>query len=260
VALEHVLVHYRPEERAFVQRVVEVAERVDHWQSPILLDFLDPRQTFIAENITNTIDGVNLHTHGGWEKAERVRVLVAPTYQTPDVENFELTALRIEAPTAFVSLRHGDYLGALLGLGLKRTKLGDVVVHSNGCDCVVASDISDYVRSNLISVGRASVSVKGIDMLELATPDIRYEEKDITVSSLRLDAIACQGFGLSRSVAQSMIKASKVQLNWKLVQDATEEVAEGDIISLRGSGRMRVLCLGGPSRKGRLMVTIGRYL
>lgn len=257
---EHIFMHYRPEEKPFVQRLIEIVQRVSDQHAPFLSNFYDPRQVRIANNIARTTGDVIVVSNGGWEAAERRRLLFAPDYYTPETEDMELSWLRIEVPGDYVSLKHGDYLGALTGLGLKREKIGDLSVWDDGCDLVVAREVEDFFRLHLNQVGRASVRVVPISKEEFRPPQVQLAEKQFTVMSLRLDAVAAEGFQLSRSKMVDPIRSGKLQLNWQNVTDPSLPVEEGDIISLRGMGRIKVLEIGGLSKKGRTVVRIGKYL
>lgn len=257
---ENVFMHYRPQERPFVERMLEVALRVDERQTPHLTDFLDPRQAKIARSAAGSQPDLVAFVNGGHEAAERVRVLIAPSYWTPEGDDFELSYLRLEIPGDYVSLSHGDYLGALTGLGIKRSKVGDLSVHPDGCDLAVTRDIADFIRLHMSQAGRATVYVREIGPDEYRAPQIELQEKEFTVMSLRLDAVASDAFGLSRSKVVDPIKAGKLQLNWQVTEDPSAQVEEGDVLSLRGYGRVKILEVGGQTKKGRTILKVGKYL
>jgi RNA-binding protein YlmH len=257
---DSVLMHYRPHEHQFVERMIDMVERVDERQSPQLTDFLDPRQARIAENVARTFSDVHLSLQGGHPDAERQRALFVPSYWQVELEDAELTFLRIEIPGEYVKLTHGDYLGALLGLGLKRSKIGDLGTHEHGCDLVVTRDIADYIRLHLTQVGRATVHLTEIRPNQFMYQKAQFAEKDFTVMSLRVDAVAGEAFGLSRTKVTEPIKGGKLQLNWQVIDNPAMSVEEGDVISLRGFGRVKILEVGGLSKKGRTYIKIGKYL
>lgn len=257
---DDVMMHYRPEERPFVDRTMELAMRVDERQSPALTDFLDPRQIKITEAIVNRLPDLSLHLDGGSSFAERKRALLVPSYWAPEPGDFELAFLRLEIPGDYVSLSHGDYLGSLVGLGLKRAKLGDFSVHDDGCDIVVTGDIADYIRLHLSQVGRATVHVSENTREKHRAVQHEFSEKEFTVMSLRVDAVAGEAFGLSRTKVVDPIKSGKMQLNWQTIENPATPVEEGDVISLRGHGRIKVLEVGGLSRKGRTILKVGKFV
>ena len=88
----------------------------------------------------------------------------------------------------------------------------------------------------------------------------RCKEIRATVASLRIDSIAASGFGSSRSRAAADIAADKMKLNWQPVKSASQTVKEGDIISMRGRGRLEVAEVRGQTKKGRTVVVLKRYI
>lgn len=258
---DHVLMHFRPEEHTFVRRMIEMAERAESFGAMQLTDFLDPRQAKITESTSRTIQDIRVHTYGGYEGAERRRAIIAPSYMELEEEDWSLTGLRVQIPTQYGKVSHGDFLGAMLGLGIKREVLGDISVQEDGCDAIVSKEISEFVRVHLTSVGRLPVS----DISIISTNDFRIsqsqlEERRFTVMSLRLDAVAAEGFRLSRSKMTPLIDSGKVRLNWTVTENPATPVEEGDMISVKGMGRIRVLEIEGVSKKGRTMIKVGRYL
>ncbi|MBL0389464.1 RNA-binding protein [Tumebacillus sp. ITR2] len=257
---DSIMMHFRPEERPFVERMIDLAERVDDRQSPALTDFLDPRQQKIAVSVVRRHADVEVRLLGGPHSAERQRALIAPSYWVPEDADFELAFLRVDVPGEYVKLSHGDYLGALVGLGLKRGKLGDLSVWDDGCDLAVTRDMADFVRLHLTQVGRASVHVQEIAGTDYRSIQREFQEKEFTVMSLRLDAVASDAFNLSRTKVVDPIKSGKLQLNWQTIDNPATLVEEGDVISLRGHGRVKILEVGGQTKKGRTVLKVGKYI
>ena len=78
--------------------------------------------------------------------------------------------------------------------------------------------------------------------------------------SLRLDAVAATGFGTSRAKMTEAISSGRVSLNHLECTRADQAVAEGDVLACRGMGKCRLIAVGGLSRKGRVSITVERYL
>ncbi len=123
----------------------------------------------------------------------------------------------------------------------------------------MAAEVADYLLSNWTRVHQVSVDVQEIDEEQLSVEPERIKEIRTTVASLRLDAIAAGGYGTSRSKIAREIKAEKLKLNWKPVTNPALSVTEGDVLSLRGRGRVVVSEIGGKTRKGRTTVVLHRY-
>src|SRR5690606_8803742 len=133
----------------------------------------------------------------------------------------------------FDTLGHRDVLGAILALGIKREKVGDIIVTSRGAQAILASEVTDFVRDHLLRVGRAPVRVEVIDPERLEVEPGRVKEIRATVASLRLDAVARAGFGTARTKRVREIKAERVKVNWQAVRDPARPVEVGDVLSIR---------------------------
>jgi RNA-binding protein YlmH len=103
------------------------------------------------------------------------------------------------------------------------------------------------------------VSVSPASLDDLPTRAENLAEKTDTVASLRLDAVLCAAFGLSRGRAAGFIEAARVSLNHEPCFSPAKEVAGGAVIAVRGLGRAKLLEIGGVSKKGRIFVRIGIY-
>ena len=116
------------------------------------------------------------------------------------------------------------------------------------------------MKQNFTKIAMVSVSVDDMDIAEIQPKEEKIKEIRTTVASLRLDAVASSGFSVSRTKVVSSINAGLVQVNWQPAKGPAQEVKEGDIISLRGRGRMKIEEITGTSRKGRIGVYLKRFM
>lgn len=203
---------------------------------------------------------MDFYLDGGYENAER-RILVAyPKGMEDEPFKQPIGALRITSRDLSAHPGHRDYLGAILGLGINREKIGDILVGKDYTDIVVKEEIMEYIGTNLLKVGNAPVEVEEISLKELLKPERAYKEIKGTVASLRLDAVACIAFGISRSKMAPFIKGENVRINFKTVKDPSAPVKEGDVISANRLGRAKIMEVGGQSKKGRTYVIVHRYI
>ncbi|MDN4070198.1 YlmH/Sll1252 family protein [Paenibacillus vini] len=253
--------HFKPEERPFVDRAWEWVVNAGDYHEVKLTDFLDPRQSFILQTLVNRHPDAALRLDGGYIGAERQRALVAPDYRDLDEEPMRMKVMSITSDDQrLASLQHGDYLGAVLGLGLKREKIGDIHVREDGCHVIVAEEISSFLSMNLHQVHRVGVMTDIMDLDSLKTAEAELEPLDLTVASLRLDGIAGDVYRLSRSKVLVPIKAGRCRVNWRTEEDPSKMLKAGDIVALQGFGRFKVLECDGMTKKGRLRVKIGKFV
>ncbi|MEK3869206.1 MULTISPECIES: YlmH family RNA-binding protein [unclassified Paenibacillus] len=253
--------HFRPEERPFADRASEWVTNAGEYHEVKRSDFLDPRQCYILETLANRHPDVQIRFDGGYEDAERRRALIAPDYRDLGQEPMGLKVLSIASgDQKFISLQHGDYLGAILGLGLKRDKIGDIHVREDGCHVVVAEEIAPFLNLNLHQVHRVGVITDILEPSELKTAEKELAPMDLTVASLRLDGIVSDVFHLSRSKVLIPIKAGRCRVNWRTEEDPSKPLKAGDIVALQGFGRFKVLETEGLTKKGRHRVKIGKFV
>ncbi len=152
-----------------------------------------------------------------------------------------LVLLEIAGNFLFDPASHRDFLGALLGTGLVRQKVGDLVLlGERGAQAIVVPELAEFLETQLTQVRSVPVKTRRIDWSELRVRPPQTKTLTTVEASLRLDAIASAGFGMSRSKMVDLINKSDVRVNWKTVTQASAIVKTGDLIAIRGKGRLTV--------------------
>ncbi|MCL2355766.1 MAG: YlmH/Sll1252 family protein [Defluviitaleaceae bacterium] len=195
---------------------------------------------------------------GGFDDAERTRAI----FINPDWGSYEreeiFAAIKISHRPQD-TLGHRDILGALTALGIERETIGDIIVGDNAASFVCLPEISKYIIENFFQAGRVGVSSEIITLDELPVREENLTLKTDTVASLRLDAVMCAAFKLSRTKAGELISAGRVSLRHQICLRPDKDVSENAVISVRGLGRAKLLEIGGTSKKGRTFIKIGLY-
>lgn len=246
------------EENVLLARVLDQAEIVLRTGIIQVTDFYDPYHAGLVISTINRIAGLGAVPGGGYRGAERVRVAIHPDYDQPSLDVYRLKYLYIRGSFRKAAVTHRDFLGALIGLGLKRQKLGDIIVVDDGAQVVAAAEVAPYIRSGLYRVGRVNVSISEITAADLKNIQQQSEEVWTTVSSMRLDAVAAAAFGKSRSKIVREIKSENLAVNWSICADPSFPVKEGDVLSARGRGRVIIASASGPLKSGRTGVLLIR--
>ncbi|MFZ5649770.1 MAG: RNA-binding protein [Bacillota bacterium] len=247
------------EEKIILARAADIAGGVLKSHKPGVTDFYDPYHAGLVVSALKSAAGLAWRADGGYPGAERQRVLICPEYINPEDEDSGLSFLSFTVNFHVSRPGHRDFLGSLLGLGLKREKMGDILVNHRGGVAVVAREVASYILTGLSRVGRWEVSVEEVGAGSFVVPEEKVKTVNTTVSSLRLDSVAAAGFGVSRTKMAEFIMAERVNLNWQAKSSPSQPVREGDIISIRGRGRVEVAEVKGTSRGGRIFVTLKRY-
>lgn len=221
--------------------------------------FLSPREQVLTRQM---LPGMELHFFGGLCDAERAVCCWLPDYYDTD----DLTA--DDGPVAVIraeyynndKLTHRDFLGALMGCGLKRETIGDIYVSEGQCDILLLREILPYVLDNFISAGRTKLNVRQIALDELCVPQKTVKHIRDTVSSLRLDSIVGSGFGMSRGKACELISSGKVSLNDLPCIKPDKVLQEGDKVTAKGFGKLVFLQMQGRTKKERISILLERYV
>ena len=247
------------EERMTLARVLDKYEQCQRGRFVTHTDFLTPQEQSAAEDILRSLGEREVFFFGGYEGAERKALFFLPEWMEELPEELPFAFLRASFYTAN-ALSHRDFLGSLMGLGLTREKIGDILVTEKSADIVVMESVADFLCANFTSAGRTALKVEPITAKVLHIPQAKVRRIRATVMSLRLDSIAAEGFGMSRSKAADLINSGKVQLNHRISQRTDAAVEEGSVISARGLGKFTVTKIEGVSKKGRTFVELERYL
>ncbi|MFB5191584.1 YlmH family RNA-binding protein [Alicyclobacillus fastidiosus] len=242
----------RDSERPFARTSEDWCNQVEARGQWYLTDFLTPREEYLATSVAGR-RGVVVEAFGGYAHAERRRLLLMPGEWYPQAQDFAIECLELNSLEG--SLRHKDVLGSVLGLGLQRKMLGDIAVVERKAYVFVAESVANFLYESLSRVGRSTVTVtKAANLPDLPAP--AYDEKDVSVASLRLDAIVSHACQMSRAKAQAAVERGDVTLNFAPASNR-DEVAEGDLLSVRGFGRVKILQALGATRRDRMRIRVG---
>ena len=197
---------------------------------------------------------------GGKEDCERKVAFFLPYYlEETDFDIGEIIkAVRIRS--YFGKPVHRDYLGAVLGLGIERDRIGDLLVFDDTAYLFCLSPVVSVLLQELEKVGRVSVKSEQVALSDVPIPERKVKKITFTVKSLRLDAVTGDMFGVSRTLAAELIREGAVTLNYSICEKVDATVKEGDTLSVRGKGKGRISQIGGRSRKDRLFVEAELYL
>lgn len=221
--------------------------------------FLDMRQQSLLREQFKRTTGVRYAFYGGYDAAERCVLVFLPDYADLSMVD-DIACVRVQTAAALPKpLTHRDYLGALMGIGLRREKIGDILVRENGADILVCSDVKKYILSDFCQAGRAHFRAEEIPLSALAVPPTQSQTKRNTVPSLRLDCMVSFAFSMSRGNACAYIDGGKVYVNGLQILKKDHKLSEGDKLVIRGKGKVIVKEIGGLSKKDRIFVEIEKF-
>lgn len=246
------------EERQLLSRALDKVREASRG-APAHTSFLSPAQQEGVKRLLNAAGHPRHLFTGGYPDAERRVCAFLPDWQEEDGFEPPFVALRCRWQSG-ETLTHRDFLGSILGQGIDREKVGDLLVGEDFCDIIVMEELKRYLLQSFDSAGRTKLRVEEIPLDELRPPEKKIKAIRDTVSSLRLDAVMATGFSLSRGKAAEAVSAGRVEVNHTLCQKADRAVAEGDTLTCRGLGKCVLTRVSGLSKKGRIMIEMERYL
>ncbi|WP_226578544.1 RNA-binding protein [Halobacillus litoralis] len=246
--------HFRKEERPFIDQVLSWREDVTFKYQRKLSDFLNPREQMIVNAVMGNTSDLVYGMEGGAETSERKRAIIAPEYEMIEKDDYQITLLEASYPDKFVTLEHRDVLGAFMSLGIRREKVGDLVVQDGTIQMTVASEISDYIKMNLTGIKKSTIDFQEKPLTDLMESREKWITRETTVSSLRLDVIVKEIYGMSRKKASMFIEGGHVKVNFRTVEDTSFSLEPGDLISLRGKGRSRLDEVTGQTKKEKYKI------
>ncbi|KAF9590004.1 hypothetical protein IFM89_030154 [Coptis chinensis] len=242
-----------------VRHILEMARRASSRREVLHTDFLTPPILKESMHVLEKLADVKAVAQGGYPQAERCRLTVGHSEAMATVPDV-VTSLSITGNFGFQPCSHGDFLGAILGVGIAREKLGDILLQGEkGAHILVVPELVDFLVTSLDKVGNVPVSCTKIPLLALEYEPPRTKSFKTIEASLRVDAIASAGFKVSRSKLVDLISNGDVRLNWSLVTKNGATLKTGDIISVSGKGRLKIGEIN-TTRKGKFAVELIQYL
>ena len=251
------------EERMVLARVLDQMERTQQRSIPSATHFLSPAQRAAAEGLLAACGHPSHVFWGGYEGAERTICQFLPPWMEPEdaysQADSPLSAVEAVYPKG-AQLTHRDLLGGVLGIGLTREKVGDLLLLPDRAQIVILADAAPILLSQFDQAGRYRLKLRPISLDELSPAPAQVKVISDTVATLRLDAVLSSAFSLSRSKAADLIAGGRVSVNHRECCKGDRLVAEGDVLTCRGLGKCVLTQVGGQSRKGRTIIQLERYL
>ena len=246
-------------EKSLIARVLDGCDIASQSQVTKFTDFLDPFHREFLRPLVGNYFGIRFLESGGYPAAEYQRLAIYPDYLRPDDIEFPIKLLEITLSDKDKHLSHRDYLGALLACGIKRNLVGDCITFDGGAQVFAGSEVSDLLL-NIDQVNRLKAAV-----VEIPPYLVKYSQEPVrsistTVASVRLDAVLGAGLGTSRSKVAELIKSAKVKVNWRQISQPSFQLKAGDVVSVRGKGRVELVETGAETKKGRVRITVKKFV
>lgn len=235
-------------EQLTIAKIVDKIKKYEKTGEVCATNFLDPAESIDVEPVVRKYSNCFF---GGYENAERKILIIGSDKADIAKDYIEIVTIESNKP-----LSHREILGSLLGLGINRDVIGDILINGLRADVFIIKEISKYVIQNLEKIGREKIKIYKNSYENLIEVKNTFKEIKTTVASLRLDAIISASTGLSREVSSKLIENEKVKINYKVITNSSKQIKEGDKISVRGYGRIELSEILGETKKERIRVII----
>ncbi len=247
-------------DKLFEARLSDMVTRCGRGDSAVFSHFLDERQCAEAQQWCGKNCGALLFKlWGGYEDARRRMLAVYEDYLGDYItESYPMICLTFSFREED-KLTHRDFLGSFMALQLKREVIGDIVVSDGVAQTFVTEVGARTITSSVSKIGRVGVKMKDSEPFRLENAQ-KFQDIGGTVASMRLDCIVGLAAGISREKASVLIRSEKVEINHFPVTSVSAEVREGDVLSIRGSGRFILSGIDGLTKKGRIHIRMRKYI
>lgn len=192
---------------------------------------------------------------GGYEEATRQVLIVYPDKLEKEIvlENIDniISAIKIELPNEITGqLKHKDYLGTLMSLGLERERIGDITVYEDRAYLLVMKENAEYIKNSLKQERKfKKAKIEIIDLSKIETKPIEYDNINISVNSLRIDNIISELLKTSRKIAIEYLENEKVSINYVVETKNHKTIKEKDLLVIRGQGKYIIENFLGKNKK-----------
>lgn len=266
---QEILVKYEKEEdRLLVSKLLDKIEFAQKKNTIETTDFLDIYQKSILEKVLKSVKYSNYIIYGGYENAERTMIIIYPEKLETVFKNnyFDynniVQIIRIVLPNEMRGkYTHRDYLGAVIKVGVKREKVGDILVSLDGADMIVSKEMLEYLNASLRELTRFSKSTFEVHKIEeLNIVPVNTEIIKIIIPSMRMDSIISEIVKTSRSKANELIDSERVFINNELITKNSKILKENDMITVRGKGKFKVKQILNSTKRGNLVLEVEKYI
>lgn len=237
-----------------IARINDTFDIAQKTNKPKFLGFLSREEIALAQRVLQNRNA-DFTLFGGFDGAERQMLLCKPDWC--EEADFPITAVTFSY-RAVDTLKHRDFLGALMALGITRESIGDILVENGRAVAFFKDEVLDFVKSNVSKIGRVGVELS-IGFKEPLPQSSKLVLASSTVSSLRLDCVVSAVADISRNKAEEFINLGYVSVNSVVCEKTTKQIADGDVVSIRSKGKFIINSTSKKSKKDRIILEFKKY-
>ena len=263
--------YIKQEDKIRVAQILDKVQFVNSKHQIQYTDFLDGYEQKIVKKTFEQIGYKKGILYGGYSEAERKQAILIPeklqdlikdNLQESSIIQDIMSVIEIQLPhDLYGEYNHRDYLSGLLKLGIKREKMGDIIVREDGADILVQKDIVPYILNNLPDLTRfkkSNIHEKAISQLKIVP--IKKETIMVVVAQPRLDSIISELIHVSRTKANEIILQERAIVNYEIKTKNAIMLKTGDILTIRGKGKYQIGQIESKTSKGKIRLEVEKYI
>ena len=242
-----------------LHRFLDLANQADRKGIVLFSNFLNMYEINLLHQNENLFYN-RFSLYGGYQEAERQMVAFQPDALYYNWE-YPISCVQVEPLNHrfYEDLSHRDILGALMHLGIDRSLIGDILIKDKSAYIFCVEKMADFIIKELYKIKHTQVMTQFIKPVDLHI-EMQYRIEEGFIASNRLDAFVAQACKLSRAQAAQFILGENVFINGALVTNHNQGLAEGDLLALRGYGKLRFEAFLNTTKKGRLHIRYAWYV
>lgn len=237
---------YTKEEKILIANTLDKYSKFVKTKIPQNTNFLNPYEVKMIESIL-IFKKIPYQIYSISEDCEQ-RVLMFGEIKEP---------ITIYSSILDKEITHSDILGTLFSIGYEPGLIGDIFVLGNYFYLTNLSRMNSFLEEHLVRIKGYTVTLKKVEQLPSLSD--RYSVFSLIVSSRRIDHIVSLLAKKSRAESVQLLKKGNVLLNYRIVEDGTTQVADGDIFSIRHVGKFHLNKGLKKTRKEKEVVEIWKY-
>ncbi len=237
----------------------ELVNKIKDWKfraargDLVLTPFLNPHQVKILRSIIG--NEFMVKTFSYIENSERTRAIVCFDYYQIEKNDYQLVLLKCNYRNDWFKIQHKDVMGAILNSGIKLDIMGEIVIFDDCFYIEVTSQMADFIKLHISTIGKAKILFEEVS--EQITKEVKLKIEHLHLKSIRVDNVLANAFKLSRQEAKDNMAKGYANYDFSIAKDYSIIVSENKNISLKGSGRVKIIRIS-EKKNGNFLVTIGR--
>lgn len=260
----------KPEDKMLIAKLEDKLKFMRMKNQVQTSEFLDEYQQNIVTKMLRMLEESKYVLEGGYAQAQRKMLILFPEKLQEifkkEAKNNSIVMQNIKVISIILpqeqqgSYHHSEYLGGLMKLGIKREKIGDIIVNEQGADILVQTDMASFLQTHVKDLTRfqkSEVQIK--EITELTILQVKKEELIILIPQMRLDVIVSEILHLSRSKANEIISQERVFVNYELKTKNATTLKMGDVLTIRGKGKYEIGEVVSQTAKGKLRLQVLKY-